>query len=147
MSDVCGYPKSRISAISTTQQRGSAIQQLVNEHKVILDALLIQLAKVRASNPIDKAVEELEYERGVGIDLCDCDDVDVLALDVEEGCGAEGGDGRADVGRGQDLDAEHVRDRALEVVPVQPRDQHLALLVEDEHPADHGSEGVAMAAW
>ena len=146
MSDVCGYPKSRISAISTGiggREWEDAIKQLVDKHKVVLHALLVQLAKVRAANAVDKAVEELEDTGGVGVDLCDGDNVDVVALDVEEGGGAERRDGRADVGRGQDLDAEDVGDRALEVVAVQPRDQHLALLVEDEDAADHRGAGGA----
>lgn len=125
------------------------IQQLINQDKIILDALLIHLPKIRPSNPIDQPIQKLKHKRRIRIDLCDGNNVDVLAFDVEECGGAKGCDWRPDVGGGEDLDAEDVGDGALQVMAVQPRDQHFAFLVEDEDAANHlrgrrGDGGVVM---
>lgn len=48
-------------------QRPPACEQIApDSHKVVLDALLIQLAKVRSSK-VDEAVSKLEYKSSVGV--------------------------------------------------------------------------------
>lgn len=59
------------------------IQQLVDEHKVVLDVLLADLAKV-GRHDVTHLVEELEYHGGVDILLGDGRQPDVGALDMEE---------------------------------------------------------------
>ena len=54
-------------------------------------------------------------------------EVEIAVADVEKGGGAEGDDGRAHVRVGDNVDAEDVGDRALDVAPKQARDQDLAL--------------------
>ena len=86
------------------------VQQLVDEDKVVLDAVLVELAKVAAAN-LDDAVAKLEDERRRGVRLADCgrarseasgrsgagmrtgDEVDILVSDVEEARRAERDDG------------------------------------------------------
>lgn len=51
---------------SSAEQRRRTVEQLVDEHKVVLDALLVELAKVGARDG-HEAVDELEHERGRGV--------------------------------------------------------------------------------
>jgi hypothetical protein len=44
------------------RQNGRTVEQLVDEHEIILDALLVQLAEV-AARDLDEAVEEFEDKR------------------------------------------------------------------------------------
>lgn len=59
------------------------IEQLVDEHKVVLDVLLADLAKV-GCHDVAHLVKELEHHGGVDILLCDRRQPDVGALDMEE---------------------------------------------------------------
>ena len=80
----------------TSQSSSPTIQQLVDEHKVVLDVLLADLAKV-GGHDVTHLVEELEHHGGVDILLGDGRQPDVGALDMEEA-------GASDVGhRGSNL--------------------------------------------
>lgn len=116
------------------------VEQLVDEHEVVLNGLLVELAKV-APPQLDEAVEELEDQGGIGVALGDGDEVDVLVLDVAEGGAAEGEDGRPDLGVRDDLDAEDVGETGPAVVPKGAEDEVLALLVEDEDAGQHDVAG------
>lgn len=52
-------------------------------------------------------------------------------LDVAERCGAEGEDGRADLGVGDDLDAKDVGEAGAAVVAEGAEDEVFSFLVED----------------
>lgn len=70
--------------LNITTFQGLTIEQFVNEHKVILHGLLVELAEVALAQQ-DKPVEELEDQRGIGIALSHCDYVDVLVFDMAKG--------------------------------------------------------------
>jgi hypothetical protein len=70
----CGYPKSIISVKSQTNVRSMSnaegtglrrrtIDELVNQHKVILDGLLIQFPKVRLGNRYEPITELKNHGR------------------------------------------------------------------------------------
>lgn len=59
------------------------VQQLVDQHKVVLDVLLADFAKV-GRHDVAHLVQELKYHGGVDILLGDGRQPDVGALDVEE---------------------------------------------------------------
>lgn len=68
---------------SKTEQSLHTIQQLIDEHKVVLDVLLADLAKV-GRHDVTHFVEELEHHGSVDILLGDGRQPDVGAFDVEE---------------------------------------------------------------
>ena len=106
------------------------IQQLVNKHKVVLDGLLIELPKIPSPQP-NQPIQEFKHQRSIGIALGDSDQVDVLMLDMAEGRGAESEDGGADLGVGDDLNAEDVGEAGAAVVAEGAEDEVFAFLVED----------------
>jgi hypothetical protein len=112
------------------------VQQLVDEHKVVLDRLLVKLAKV-APPQLDEAVEELKDERRVRVALGHRHQVDVLVLDMAERGAPQRQDGRAHLRVADHLDAEDVGEPRAAVVAEGAEDQVLALLVEDEDPGEH----------
>lgn len=59
-------------------------------------------------------------------------------LDMAEGGRAQGQDGRADLGIGDDLDAKDVGQTRTAVVAKGTEDEILAFLVEDEDSGEHG---------
>lgn len=59
------------------------VQQLVDEHKVVLDVLLADFAKV-GRHDVAHLVEELEHHGGVDVLLGDRRQPDVGTLDMEE---------------------------------------------------------------
>lgn len=59
------------------------IEQLVDEHKVVLDVLLTDLAKV-GCHDVAHFVQELEHHGGIDILLGDGCQPDIGALDMEE---------------------------------------------------------------
>lgn len=135
ISEFWGYPKSRISArteakqgkagarselVSTNEEAcvqakgktgGRTVEQLIDEDKVVLDALLVELAKVGARDghePVDEfehqggrgvgswgrrgnsslrsaPIVSLDPPRGVKYALGHSEDIDVVDPDVEEG--------------------------------------------------------------
>lgn len=58
-------------------------------------------------------------------------------LDVAKGGGAQGQDGRADQGVGDDLDAEHICQARTTIIAEGPEDEVLPLLIEDEDSGNH----------
>lgn len=86
------------------------IQQLVEEHKVVLDAFLVELAKV-ASSDLDDPIAELEHQCCIGITLCDRRHIQVLMANVEEGGASERDDRCSHIRIGHDLDAEDLCNR------------------------------------
>lgn len=84
--------KNRMSNASTRL----TVQQLVDEHKVVLDVLLADLAKV-GRHDITHLVEKLEHHRCVDILLGDCCQPDVGTLDVEKTGAGDIGHGRSDL--------------------------------------------------
>ena len=115
---------------------GRTIEQLVNQDKVVLDGLLVELGKVGATQ-LDQAVEELKDQSGIGVAFCDSDNEDVLMLDMAEGGGTESQDRRADQRVGDDLDAEDIGETWAAVVTEGAKDEVLALLIEDEDTRNH----------
>lgn len=126
--------------------RQPTIQELVNQDEIVLDGLLVELAKV-ATAELDQAIKELEDERSVRVALGDGDNVDVLVLDMAERGAAEGEDGRADLGVADDLDAEDIGEARAAVVAKRAEDKVLALLVEDEYPGQHLLVRVLVSQW
>lgn len=60
------------------------IKQLVDQYKVILNALFIQLPEVASSNAY-QPIAEFEYERSIDIAFCYTGDVQVQVADMKEG--------------------------------------------------------------
>ncbi len=118
------------------KQRRRTVEQLVNQHKIVLDGLLVKLPEVAASQ-LDQSVEELKDKGSIGVTLGDCHQVNVLVLDMAEGGAAEGEDGRSHLGVADDLDSEHVGESRSAIVAEGPEDQVLAFLVEDEDSGQH----------
>lgn len=84
------------------------IQQLVDEHKVVLDILLTDLPKV-GRHDITHLVEELEHHSSVDILLGDSSQPDVGALDMKEASAGDVGDRGAHLLSGVDhIHAERV---------------------------------------
>lgn len=136
MISVCWRYSVSIGASVRTDTRQRTIQQLIDEHKVVLDGLLVKLAKVPLSQ-LDQPVEELKDQRGIGVALGDGHQVDVFVLDMAKGRASERQDGRPDLGVGDDLDAEDVGEARPAVVAKGAEDEVFALLVEDEHAGEH----------
>lgn len=90
------------------------IEQLVDQHKVVLDVLLADLAKVRRHD-VTHLVEELEHHGSVDILLGDGRQPDVGAFNMEEA-------GAGDVGhRGSDLlpGVDHIHTERIDgIAPV-----------------------------
>ena len=63
---------------------GRTVEQLVHQNKVVLYGLLVELAEVALPQAY-YPVQELEYERAIGVALRHGRDVDVLVADVREG--------------------------------------------------------------
>lgn len=90
------------------QASSPTIEQLVDEHKVVLDVLLADLAKV-GCHDVAHLIQELEHHGGVDILLGDGRQPDVGALDVEEAGAGDVGDRGAHLLPGVDhVDAEGV---------------------------------------
>ena len=107
------------------------IQQLIDQHEILLHGLLIKLAKIRPPQR-DQLPEDLKHQRGIGIALRHRDEVYILVFDVAEGRGAQGQDRGPHGGVGDDLDAEDVGEAGAAVLAVGAEDEVLAFLVEDQ---------------
>lgn len=84
--------------------RPRTIEELVDEDKVVLYALLVELAKVGSPN-VDHPIAKLKHQSCVDVCLCDACQVEVEVSYVEEGGAAEGDDWRSNVRVGDDLRA------------------------------------------
>jgi len=114
------------------------VEQLVDEHKVVLDVLLVDLAEVRLHD-LREPYEKLEYHGTVDVLLSDGGQPNVGPADVKERSARDVGDRRADLlARVYDVHAERVHGVAADVIAVHPRYQHFALVVVHEQTADHG---------
>jgi len=114
------------------------VEQLVDEHKVVFDVLLVDLAEIRLHD-LREPYEELEYHGTVDVLLGDRGQPDVGPADVEERRARNVGDRRADLLAGvYDVHAERVHGVSADVVAVHSRYQHLTLVVVHEQTADHG---------
>jgi hypothetical protein len=125
-----------LASISVSSSRQRTIQQLIDEHKVVLHGLFVKLAKVPLSE-LDQPVEELKDQRSIGVALGDGHQVNVFVLDMAKGRASERQDRRPHLGVGDDLDAEDVGKARPAVVAKGAEDEVLALLVEDEHSGEH----------
>ena len=83
------------------------IQKLINQHKVILNRLLIKLPKIPLAKS-DEPVQKLEHKRCIGIAFRHSHQIDILVLHMAEGCRAEREDRGAHLGIGDDLYAEDI---------------------------------------
>jgi len=114
------------------------VEQLVDENKVVLDVLLVDLTKVRLHD-LRETYEELEYHGTVDILLGDSGQPDVGPTDVEERSARDVGDWRADLlARVYNVHAESVHGVAADVIAVHTRNQHFTLVIVHEQTADHG---------
>lgn len=113
------------------------IEELVDEHKVVLDVLLGDLAKV-GLHDVDDLEEELKDHGSVDILLGHCGEPYVGPLYVEERGPGDVGNRRPDLlPRVYHVNPEGVDGVPAYVVPVHPGYEHLALVVVHEQPADH----------
>ena len=87
------------------------IKQLVNDDKVILDRLLVDLSKVRLGNG-DEAVAVLKHKCSIRIAFRHTYDIDVVDAHMEEAGRAQCDDRRAHIAVRDNLYPEDVRDRA-----------------------------------
>lgn len=113
------------------------VQQLVDEHKVVLHVLFADLAEVALHHLADLP-EKLEHHRCVHILLGDRGDPDVRLLDVKERGTRNVGHRRSDLLSGMnDVHSKRVHRIPADVIPVHPTYQHFSLVVVDEQTADH----------
>jgi hypothetical protein len=108
------------------------VEQLVHQHKVVLDGLFIELPKVCLSQS-HQSIQELEHECCVGIALRHRHQIYVLVLDMAECRRAEREDGRPDLRVGYYLDAEHVGEPWAAIIAKGTEDEVLTLLVEYQY--------------
>lgn len=108
------------------------IQELIDQDEIVLDGLLIKLAKV-PSTELNQAVEELKDQRSIGVTLGDSDEIDVFMFDMAESRAAEGKNRRSNLSVGNDLNAEYIGETWSTVVTESAEDEVLSLLIEDEH--------------
>ncbi len=80
----------------TSKLCSPTIQQLVDEHKVVLDILLADLAKI-SRHDVTHLVEELEHHGSIDILLGDCCQPDIGAFDMEEAGAGDVGHGRSNL--------------------------------------------------
>jgi hypothetical protein len=112
------------------------IEQLIHQHKVVLNSFLVEFAKVRLPQP-NHPVYELENQRRIRIALGDSDQVDVLVLNMAERRGAEREDRRAHLCIRYYLDSEDVGEAGAAVVAEGAKDEVFALLIEYEDAGEH----------
>lgn len=112
------------------------IEKLVDEHKVILDCLFIEFPEIPLPQA-HKPIQEFKHERCIGVTLGHRHNVNVLMFDMAEGGRAQGEDGRAYLGIGDDLYAEYVCKAWSAVIAKCTEDEVLAFLVEDEDAGKH----------
>lgn len=72
------------------------VQKLIDQHKVVLNVLLADLAKI-GRHDVTHFIKELEHHGRVDILLGDGSQPDVGAFDMEETGAGDVGDGRADL--------------------------------------------------
>lgn len=112
------------------------VEQLVDEHEVVPDRVLVEGAKVRLEHRRAR-VQELKGHRRLRIARRHRHHVHVAVLDVHEAGVAYHLDRRPHVVLvPEDLRPEGVGDRAAEAVAVHARDNDLTLLVDEEQGAD-----------
>lgn len=95
-----GLENACVSVLRVTKVQ-DLVQQLVDEHKVVLDVLLADLAKVGLHH-LTHLEQELKDHGGVDILPGHCRQPDVGPLDVEEGCPRYVGHGTAHLLSGMD---------------------------------------------
>lgn len=117
------------------------VQELVNEHEVVLNSILVELAEIPLTQA-NETVEKLKDNSCVGVAFGHRRDVDVLVLDMAESGRAKRQDGRAYLSIRDDLDAKDVGQAWAAVRPEGAENQVLALLVEEQDAAEHGRLGV-----
>lgn len=69
--------------LDVVRPRSPTVQQLVDQHKVVLDVLLADFAKV-GGHDVTHLVKELKHHGGVDVLLGDGRQPDIGALDMEE---------------------------------------------------------------
>mmetsp|Transcript_22180 Transcript_22180/g.73188 ORF Transcript_22180/g.73188 Transcript_22180/m.73188 type:complete len:470 (+) Transcript_22180:196-1605(+) len=113
------------------------VEQLVDEDEVVAHRLLRKVAKVRLEH-LDQLVQELKGERGLRVARRDGDSVHVAVLDKHEGGVVEHLDRKpAGLLAGDHLVAEGVDRLLARALAVNARDDHFALLVDQQHVGDH----------
>jgi hypothetical protein len=68
------------------------VEQLVDQHKVILDGFFVELAKISLAQ-LDQSVEKFEDQCGIGIALGDGHQINIFMLDMAEGGAPKSQDG------------------------------------------------------
>ncbi|TLS25157.1 hypothetical protein PpBr36_07934 [Pyricularia pennisetigena] len=109
---------------------------LVDKHKVVLDGLLVKLAKV-APPELDKAVEELKDESSVRIALGNSHEVDVLVLDMAKSSASERQDRRPGFPSADDLNAEHIGKARATIISEAAKDEVFTFQVEKKDARQH----------
>lgn len=61
----------------------STVEELIDEHKVILDSFLVELSEVALAQA-HKPIQEFEYKRSIGITLRHRHNVDIFVFDMAE---------------------------------------------------------------
>eukprot|EP00053_Salpingoeca_punica_P004551 m.49696 g.49696 ORF g.49696 m.49696 type:complete len:479 (+) comp12846_c0_seq1:384-1820(+) len=126
----------RIGALRVAKVQ-NLVQQLVDEREVALDVVLGEHAKV-GIHQVDELAEEGKDLGGVCVLLGAGHQPHVGALDMQIACLGNQVQGRTQrLARVDDVHAEGIDGGTSDVVAVDAADQALALVVEDEHAADH----------
>lgn len=113
------------------------VEQLVDEHEVVLHVLLADLAEVALHHLADLP-EELEHHRGVHVLLGHGGDPDVRLLDVKERGARDVGHRRPDLLPGMDdVHSKRIDRVPADVIAIHPTYQHFSLVVVDEQATDH----------
>lgn len=112
------------------------IQQLINKHKIILHSLLIKLPKIPPPQPY-QPIQELKHQRRIGIALRYRHQEYILMFDVAESRRPKSEYRGANLGIGDDLDAEDIGEPWSAVVSKGAEDEVLAFLVEYQDTGEH----------
>lgn len=89
------------------QEEAPTIQKLIHQHEIVLHGLLIEFPKIPSPQP-NQPIQKFERQGRIGIALRHRDQINILVLDMAEGCGSESEDRGPHLGVGNDLDAENV---------------------------------------
>ena len=135
-----GLQDARVGVLGVAEVH-DLIQDLVDEHKVVLDVFLADLPEV-VLHDIDNLQEELEYHGGVHVLLGDGRQPEVGSLDVKVRGSRNVRHWRPHLTPGVDnVNSEGVHSIAPDIIPVDSGDENLALVVVAKQPPDHGGGG------
>ncbi|TLD10525.1 hypothetical protein PgNI_06578 [Pyricularia grisea] len=109
---------------------------LVDKHEVVLDGLLVKLAKVTPPE-LNEAVEKLKHKSSVRIALSNSHQVNVFMLDMAKGSASECQDRRPGFPSADDLNAEDIGKARAAVISEAAKDEVFTFQVKKKDARQH----------